>query len=71
MFQTKFMEKNTHFMFNNFFQNRAIYEIMWKNVLRVGQATDDSIIQCMCFACWITKATDIHSEYVIRIAFPW
>jgi hypothetical protein len=22
-------------------------------------------------ACWITKATDIHSEYVILVAFPW
>jgi len=25
----------------------------------------------MCTACWITKATDTHSEYVILIAFPW
>jgi hypothetical protein len=24
----------------------------------------------MLFACWIAKATDIHSEYVILIAFP-
>jgi hypothetical protein len=24
----------------------------------------------MRFVCWITKATDIHSEYVILIAFP-
>jgi len=23
----------------------------------------------MSFACWITKATDTHSEYVIRIDF--
>jgi len=22
------------------------------------------------FACWITKATDTHSEYVIRMALP-
>jgi hypothetical protein len=36
-----------------------------------GQATDDNIIRRMHFACWITKATDTHSEYVIRIAFPW
>jgi hypothetical protein len=35
-----------------------------------GQATDDNIIQRMRFACWITKATDTHSEYVILIAFP-
>jgi hypothetical protein len=24
----------------------------------------------MCFACWIIKATDTHSEYVIITAFP-
>jgi hypothetical protein len=33
------------------------------------QATDDNIIRRMHFACWIAKATDIHSEYVIFIAF--
>jgi hypothetical protein len=35
------------------------------------QATDDNIIRRMRIACRITKATDTHSEYVIRIAFPW
>jgi hypothetical protein len=34
------------------------------------QATDDNITRRMGFACWITKATDKHSEYVIFIAFP-
>ena len=33
------------------------------------QATDDNIIQRMRFVCWITKATDRHSEYEILIAF--
>jgi hypothetical protein len=28
------------------------------------------MIRRMHFACWITKATDTHSEYVILIAFP-
>jgi len=36
---------------------------------RIEQATDDDIIRRMRFACWITKTTDTHSEYVIRIAF--
>ena len=39
---------------------------------RAGQATDITIIQCMCFACWIdkvTKATDTHSEHVMLVAF--
>ena len=34
-----------------------------------GQATDDSKIRRMRFACGITKATERHSEYVILIAF--
>jgi len=32
-----------------------------------GQATDDSIIRRMRFACWMTKAKNTHSEYVILI----
>jgi len=28
-------------------------------------------ISRMRFACWITKATDTHSEYVVLNAFPW
>jgi len=31
--------QNTHFMFNNFFsENRAIYEIMWKNILELDRS---------------------------------
>jgi len=44
-------------MFSNFVENPA-----------AGQATGDSIIQLMRFACWTSKATDTHSEYVILIA---
>jgi len=36
----------------------------------VGLVTDDYIIRSMRNACWITKARDAHSEYVILIAFP-
>jgi hypothetical protein len=35
----------------------------------VGQITDD-IIRRMRIACWVPKATNIHSEYVILTAFP-
>jgi hypothetical protein len=31
------------------------------------QATDDNIMWRMRFACWITKATDTRSEYVILL----
>jgi hypothetical protein len=34
------------------------------------KATDDKIIWSMRIACWITKATDTHSEYVMLIYFP-
>jgi len=37
---------------------------------RARQATDDDIIWRMRIACWIPKATDKHSEYVILIALP-
>ena len=43
---------------------------MWKNVLRDTQTADGNIIWRTRFACWITTATDTHSEYVILIALP-
>jgi hypothetical protein len=37
---------------------------------RAGQATDDKTIRRMRIACWIPKATNTHSEYVILIVVP-
>jgi len=37
---------------------------------KAGQTTDDNITRHMRFACCVTKATVIHSEYFKRIAFP-
>jgi hypothetical protein len=37
---------------------------------RVGEVTDDNIIRRTHFACWIPKATNTHSEYVILFACP-
>jgi hypothetical protein len=37
---------------------------------RAGQTTDDTIVRCIRIACWINKATNTRSEYVILIAFP-
>jgi hypothetical protein len=34
-----------------------------------GQVTDDNIIRRMHIACWITKATNTHPDYVIFTAF--
>jgi hypothetical protein len=36
---------------------------MWKHLIGARQAGDD-------IACWISKATNTHSKYVILIAFP-
>ena len=41
---------------------------MFKNI--VDSDRPHMTIWRMRTACWIPKATDIHSEYVIRIAFP-
>jgi hypothetical protein len=35
--------KNTYFVFNTFFENPAVYEKMWKNMVRPEQATDDNM----------------------------
>jgi hypothetical protein len=55
--------KSSHFMFSIllfFSENRAVCEIIWEKYCRTRQATDDSIIGRMRFACWIPKAkTDI------------
>jgi hypothetical protein len=61
--------QNRRFTFSNFFplENNAFYEIMWKNNVERGWP---QIIWRMRIACWMPKATDTHSEYVILIAFP-
>jgi hypothetical protein len=41
-----------------------------ENYGTAGQVTEDNIILRMRSACWIPKATDTYSEYVIHIAFP-
>ena len=43
---------------------------MWKKYDIARETTDDNIIQRMRLACWIPKATDTHSEYVIVIVLP-
>jgi hypothetical protein len=44
---------------------------MWKNMVQTDrQATDDSIRGRMRSAWWVTKTTNIYSEYVIIITLP-
>jgi hypothetical protein len=47
---------------------RAVYEIMWKNIVERGRPQITT--WHMLIACWITEATNTHSQYVILIAFP-
>jgi len=69
MFQTKAVERiKTHFMFGNFyFENHAVCERMWENTVESDRP--QMIIWRMRVACWITKTTDTHSEYVMVIVF--
>ena len=61
--------QNTHFAFNIYFsENRAVCEIVWESVVQVDRPRMAAWL--MRIACWITKATDTHSEYLILIAFP-
>jgi hypothetical protein len=57
-------------MFTNFFlENHAVYNYVEKYGWR-AQATDGSILRRMRIECWMTKATNTVTEYVILIAFP-
>jgi hypothetical protein len=64
--------QNTDFECSNlfffFFFNRAVYEIMCKSFVERGRL--QLTIWHMRTACWIPKATDTHSEYVIFTTFP-
>ena len=62
--------QNTHFIFGHFFflENCTVNEIIWKTI--VQRVKPQVTIWRMCVACWITTATNTHSEYVIAIAFP-
>jgi len=61
--------RNIYFTFNNFFfLNRAVYEIMCKNIVESGRS--HMTIWRMGTARWIPNVTDTRLEYVIRIGFP-
>ena len=57
-------------MCNIFFfsENRAVDGMMWNNI--VEPDWPQMTIWRMRIACWVTKATNIHSQYVILISFP-
>jgi len=70
MFQTKVVAKiKTHILYSiTFFsENRAVYEIMWKNIVERGRLR--MTIWRMRIACCIPKSTNAHPEYVTLIGF--
>jgi len=66
MFHKK--SKHTFSVQNLFTENRAIHEIMWENVVQLYRLQTE--LRRMRIARWISKATSIHSEYVILTVFP-
>jgi hypothetical protein len=62
--------QNTHIMINNFFfENRVVYEIMWKNIVQPDRPQMTTQYgTCALHAGQLRLQT--HSEYVILIAFP-
>ena len=70
MFWTKVVDKvRTHILCSvTFFDNRAVCEIMWKNIIEPGRL--QMTIWCMHIAWWIPMATNTRSEYVILMGFP-
>ena len=55
------------FFFSSSFENRAVYKVML-NTVQPGRSR--MTIRRMCIECYIPKATNTLSEYVILIAFP-
>ena len=67
-FQKNFQRKLKHFLLRNGSFNRDIYETMRKNVVERGRP--QLTIWSMRIVCWITEATNTHSDYVIIITLP-
>ena len=60
---------NTHFKFNNFFFVKIVpFMRQRKNIVELDRP--QITIWRMRIACWISEASNTHSEYVMFIAFP-
>jgi hypothetical protein len=64
--QKLYRSKHTFYVQQYFF-NRAVCELMWKNI--VEPARPQIPVRHMRIAFWIPKATHACSEYVLLIAF--
>ena len=69
MLQTNVEKIKTRIVISiTFFKHCAFYEIMWKNTLEPERP--QITIWRMRIACWIPKATNTLSKYIILIGFP-
>jgi hypothetical protein len=60
--QTKAQKFKTHiFCSVTCFKTRTLYKIIWKGIVDPDRRVR--------IACWISKATNKHSEYVLLLAF--
>ena len=72
MFQTKDIEKiKTHILCSvTFFEDRAVYEIMWQNVVERGRP--QTTIWRMRIACWIhIEVVIFNFTYVYLLSSPY
>ena len=70
MFHTKVVEKvKTHILCSiTFFENRAVYEIMWKYTVERGRP--QMTIRKVRSGCWITKAKNTHNQ-AVKYSLPF
>jgi hypothetical protein len=71
MFHAKVVEKiKTQILcsITFFFEDRAVYEIMWKNIVDPGRP--QMTIWRISIASWIRTATNTQSEYAILFVYP-
>ena len=54
-------------MFNNFLTENRTACVKRGGGGKRGEASEDKTIRRMRFACWLSEATDTHSEYVILL----
>jgi len=63
-------KKTPHFVSVFLSENRALYEVTWKNMVETDSPQTMNIRGCVRFECWVANSTDTHSECVIFIDFP-
>ena len=70
MFPTKVSEKLKTYILclvRLFFENRAVYGIIWKNIVEPDRP--QMTVWRLCIAYWITKVAYIQSGYVILVSY--